>query len=280
MQKCTLFSTMLPTRIMCFLTLFDVCGFYTNSSSFAKRRKYIVFVYFVHFIVISFLTIFFFHLIIQFYPVLGITEAISEFLQYSIGLLTYYLIIFDSILYRRKQQHFWNVLRQIYARFQYQAKTLRSYIIKIVEFFSVTLLIVVVRLSIKSFVDTIIDFAYAVLFKICQLRIFYYIFCLEVIYFQLKIIETELKNIQILSSRSSICFFQWLRKHFEHVYEMVDDLNGSFGWSNVSAISYCFYILLTDLNWFYIHYHDLSHTYCIGKILNYYNSLVFLIFWF
>lgn len=272
---------MLSSRIVCLLTVFDACGFYSGSTFLSKRQKYIYLVYFVHFSMVLFLTLYFCHLIIHFFPKLGVTESISEFLQYSIGLVTYWLIIFDSFFHRHTHRKFYEILEQIYNRFYKSKSTLQSYVIKIVEYFFITLSIVVIRLAINNFVDTVIDFAYTVLFKICQLRIFYYIFCLEIVHSQLKAIEFELKKMQgpiiamnntIMSRPSKISlvrFFelyrlQLIRKHYDCVSQMIGNLNTIFGWSNVASISYCFYLFLTDMNWFYIHHHELSYAYYIG----------------
>lgn len=271
---------MLPSRIVCLLTVFDACGFYSGSTFLSKQRKYIFLVYFVHLSMVLFLTLFFCHLMIHFYPKLGVTEAISEFLQYSIGLMTYWLIIFDSFFHRHTHRNFYEILERIYDRFYMSKFTLRSYVMKIVEYFFITLSIVVIRLAINNFVNTVIDFAYAVLFKICQLRIFYYIFCLEIVHSQLKTIECELKKIQgsvvamnsirSRASKTSLLYFfelhrlQLIRRHYDCVYQMIGNLNKHFGWSNVASISYCFYLFLTDMNWFYIRHHELSYAYCMG----------------
>lgn len=265
---------MFPRRIFCFVTFFDACGFYTHSPLFSKQHTFIYLVILVHFSIVLFLTLFFCRLIVNFYPLLGKAEASSEVIQYLVGLVTYWLILFDSILHRKSHRQFWESLQHLFS-YHYQPKCfLRCYIVKIVEYFCITIGIVVIRLVINSFVDTTIDFAYAVLFKICQLRIFYYLFCLEVVHFQLKTIERELKeisgliitaNIRPRVSKFYLRRLQMIRKRFCCVYELVNHLNKTFGWSHVAAILYCFNLFLTDLNWFYIHHVDLSSTYCAGR---------------
>lgn len=46
---------------------------------------------------------------------------------------------------------------------------------------------------------------------------------------------------------------------------MVYRLNVIFGWSNVAIISFSFYLLLTELNWCYVHFYELSIIHRTGK---------------
>lgn len=281
---------MLPPKVVYLLQFFDLSGFNTKATCLSKQRKYIYFVYVMHISLVLYLTLFFCYLVIHYYPVIqvGILEAISENFQYSFGLATYWLIIFDLFHHRHTNHHFLSNFQKIYSRFPSSSSskcTFQQYIVKLVEYLSVTLLIMIIKLSLNSFMNTFVEISYTIVFKVCQIRIFYYIFCLEVVHFQLKSIESEIQKIQsglkflkknitiqidTLHHESSLLYFfeiyrfQWIRRHFDCVYAMVEHLNEIFGWSNVAAISYCFYLFLTDLNWFYIHYRDLSLTYCIG----------------
>lgn len=285
---------MLPNRIVNTLNLFDICCYDTGSSKLSKNRKIINFIYFVHILLAILLTFFEFRMFIEYYPLLGLSEAFSELLQYSTPLFTYWLIIMDSILHRKSHQHFWESFERIHDQFNCRINyNFRSYFIKFFEFFSVSISIVVIKGVIISFFDFDIECAYAIIFKVVQLRIFYYLFCLEIVHSQLNAIENEVKSIERIRNRLDnrhwylLCtaesdgfhlFALWrLKRMREYVYcvhQMIDILNTMFGWSHVTAILFCFYLLLTDFNWFFIHFNEFSYMYCIGNEaeLNYYLS--------
>lgn len=277
---------MLPNRIVNILNFFDICCYDTGSSKLSKNRKIIHFIYFVHILLAIVLTFFGFHLLVEYYPLLGLSEAFSELLQYSTPLFTYWLIIMDSILYRKSHQHFWKCFERIHDQFNCRINfNFRGYFIKFVEFFSVSILIVAIRAVINEFFEFHIDFAYAIIFKVVQLRMFYYLFCLEIVHSQLNAIENELKSIERIQNRLDnnrqwylLCTVESdgyhlfalrrlkrLREHVYCVYQMIDILNTMFGWSHVTAILFCFYLLLTDFNWFYIHYNQFTYMFCIGN---------------
>lgn len=278
---------MLPKQVVHILNVFDACGFNSGTSKLSKNLVFIYIVHAIHLSMALVLTLFEFHLMTEYYPSLGLTEAISESLQYSAALNTYWLIILDSIIHRKSHQDFWQVLQQIDEYFYCQPNSvIRSYMLKFCVYFMKTISIMVIRLFISSFVDFIVDFAYIALFIICEIRMFYYLFCLEVLHFQMKMVENEVKimmkilnlanikrnkslNIDVISA--SYAFEQqrlkWIRGYFHCVYKMMYLLNEVFGWSHVSGISFCFYYILTESNWFYIHFREISYTHRIGKFV-------------
>lgn len=75
---------------------------------------------------------------------------------------------------------------------------------------------------------------------------------------QLILIQTELKfiNIEDISTRSLVYVLklQKFRTNFYFIYEMLEKMNEIFGWSQVAAILFCFYLILSESNWAYIHF--------------------------
>lgn len=277
---------MLPNQVVHILNFFDLIGgFNSGTSDISKNLEATYVVYAIHVSLAVVLTLFEFHLMADYYPSLGLTEAISESLQYSAALYTYWLIILDSLLHRRAHQHFWEVLQQIDEYFSCQRNSvIHSYLLKLCVYFLKTLSIMVIRLFINSFVDFTVDFAYISLFIVCEIRMFYYLFCLEILHFQMKMVEDEVKimmkilnlanirrnqalNIDVISACYSFEMqrLKWIRGYFHCVYKMMYLLNEIFGWSHVAAISFCFYYILTESNWFYIHFREISFTHRIGK---------------
>lgn len=276
---------MLPNRVVNTLNFFDICCYDTGSSKLSKNRKIIHFIYLVHILLAILLTFFEFQMFIEYYPLLGLSEAFSELLQYSTPLFTYWLIIMDSILQRKSHQHFWKCFERIHDQFNCRINfNFRGYFIKFFEFFSVSISIVVITGVINGLSHFDIECAYAILFEVVQLRIFYYLFCLEIVHSQLNAIENEVKSIERIQNHFDdrqwylLCTVEsddyhlfalrrlkQIREYVYCVYKMIDILNTMFGWSHVTAILFCFYLLLTGFNWFYIHFNQFTYMFCIGN---------------
>lgn len=253
---------MLCKVILYFLTFVDILGFNTGSSKFSQRREIINFIYIVHFILATILTFFNFYLFLKYYPLLGIIQAISEFLQYLLAICTYWWIIFDSIIHCHTHRRFWIFFQKIDTIFHRQLNNyFRFFFIKFHIFFLIEILLIMTRYFCKNF--SIVNFAYAYLFRMCQFRIFYYLFCLEVIQFQLNIIQTKLKLLEY-----NVSNFKWIREYFHHVYEMLNFLNEIFGWSHVAAIFLCFYLILSQWHWVYLHYLSPGYFMRVGNFAN------------
>lgn len=102
-----------------------------------------------------------------------------------------------------------------------------------------------------------------ILVKICEIRVFYYIFCVEVLHCQLKTINHEFKMNESKTVESK--GFKWMRTQYNCVYDMTNFLNEVFGLSQVTEISYCFYIILANMNFLLTHYNDIPRLNAFGK---------------
>lgn len=261
---------MLPKQIVFVLTMFNTFGVCNSGNS--KLSKYQIHIYFVHFFVATFLIWYLCRLTDIYYSKILLLDALSEILQYLTALSTYCLIICDSIAFRREHHEFWTLVQQIDRSYNSQIDiTFRSFTVKFRAYLLKTIIISAYRLCIP-YVDLRIDSAYIYLFIMCEVRMFYYIFCLEILYFQLKAIDKELRTIidEFHANENTLpefpCErFKWVRGYFHCVYRMMYLLNKIVGWSHVSAISYCFFFLLTEIHWYYIHYNILSDLYKICK---------------
>lgn len=92
--------------------------------------------------------------------------------------------------------------------------------------------------------------------KVCHTRIFHYLLYLEIIEKNLEIVQIEVEQL-----------FQTIRDLYEMIFEMVDDLNEIFGYSHLATVWFCFYFLLSDLNFVYFWLHCQSSPDQIGKLL-------------
>lgn len=270
---------MLPKQILCFLTLFDAFGFNSRSTNLSKTQTTIYSIYLVHICLAIIFVVMEIYITFEYYPLLLLTEAISECMQYCVALSTYWLTIFDSCLHQQEHQHFWQLVQDIDLNFCDQRNfKCRNYSIKFAVFLIKTIIIVILRLVVTRYISLIADIAYTFLPIICEIRMFYYLFCLEVIYFQLKMIEKEfiaMKNklfatdVEHYAKPVPFLTFElqrlrWIRSYFHRIYTMMDLLNEIFGWSHVAVISYCFFYILTEMNWLYLNFRIISYARCTG----------------
>lgn len=282
---------MLPNQIVRILNIFSACGFNSGSSNLSRNSQLTKLICCIHITIIVILTFFQLYLIFQYYPSLRLTEEISEIVQYSTALNACWWIVLDNILKNKAHRGFWTILQQIDTNYCSQSRcNFRNFLVKFIEFLSIKIVFIIV-LMIVSFISIIINIAYFTLFTMCAIRMIYYIFCLEVVHFQLKELEDELKAMKIehvdcTSERISmpkssqyyrfeLKRFNWTRGYFHSIYKMVDCLNNAFGWSQVAGIIFCFCFVLTEMHWIYIHYDELREIHRIGKYQNYSFSQLF-----
>lgn len=259
------------------LTIFDVCG--GCNSGLSKLSRYRNCIYFLHSSLAIVLIWYTTRLVEIYYSKILLLEAISECLQYITALSTYCLIIFDSMVFHREHRAFWAILQQIDGSYNSQTEiTFRSYMVKFGAYLLKTILFSTLRLC-TPIVSFDVDAAYIYLFTICEVRIFYYIFCVEILNFQLNAIDQELHETVAVDTVLAAPFprFGWIRAYSHTIHKMSRLLNKVFGWSNVSTISFCFFFLLTEIHWFYIHYKTMLDIY---KICNYFWSFLQFILWF
>lgn len=264
---------MLPKKVLLILYFFDVCGYCTKSTALTKSKIVRKLIFTVHILSATFFTLYLARLAFDLYPLIGLGGTINEMLQYIVGLFTYWLIIFDACLHQNKHQHFWQVIEQIDKEFCSRAPNVSNYLWYLIEYFSVTILLFTLIYFSKILPQVAFTIcAFWTLIIICQLRAFYYIFCMEAVIWQLKMIEHEIivmkhrsltlancnKLTHFVTPRTFYTFdfkrFKWINGYYDYVIEMTKSLNDVFGWSQVASILFYFYSLATDINWYYINF--------------------------
>lgn len=259
---------MLPNLVVHYLNLFDGFAFNSGSSNLARYPKILGMIQAVHILIAISGTFAEFKYILDMYPLFGIMAVINEFLFFLVAFVTFCLIIFDSSYNHRSQKMFWRIFQQIDDHFlnefcNQSGLHFRNYSIVFVEFFTIQSLLMLIN-SIGS-IDWGIVFNYYIVFQ--HIRLFYYIFYLNVMDFQMETIEKELKNIRKFNTAE--CHrFKWIRKNVSIVHEMACQLNEAFGWSNAACILYSFHELLAVKNWISLSFTWISNKESIGKWIN------------
>lgn len=258
---------MFPRCIVILLNFYDLFGYNSRSSSLVNYPIFMGFIRFFHISIIIFLTFIQFRLLNYSIASFGILDMVNDFVQYSAPLYTNWLIIFESIFQQHSHSRFWKIVAQINQQYRGQfEQTYRCYVFKFIEFFVCTItLFWIMFFSMMESMETLnIVLPYLIIIQLFHIRIFYYLLCLEVVQNQLTIIEYEIKNTKY--STNILDTGKKIREHFYRVYELVNLLNGIFGWSQVVAVPCCFYLLLTDCNWLYAHNHSIETSQTIGVL--------------
>lgn len=263
---------MFPKQVKYVLTFFDVFGYNSGSSKLSNRRETANSICFLHFLFALFFTCFTFYLKFRLSPHTQLVELLNHLLQYSSTIYMYWFTIWDSFHNWHEHYRFWEIYRKINKSFQSQRNfACRLFMLKIFSIILTTILsLSIYFLTVKSSAEPITEILAIniILNKLCEIRIFYYLFCLEVIHFQLKSIEIVLKKMckQVnLPPDSNVYRFKWVQQYYHCVYEMAELSNYIFNWSQVAAVSFCFYTLLTDLNWIFIHFNVIPTSHFVGK---------------
>lgn len=267
---------MLQRQIVYILRFFDIWGYLTGFTALSNSRNGSVCVIFGHIFFAVTFTLYEFYLITELSALIGVLNTINELIQYSSALYTYWLIILDSFNYRREHKLFWTLFQRIDDCFLKQNVHLNGYLWQFVEYVLMSVVLYLLICTSNAFPKSNSVYVFIVLITICQIRVFYYIFCLKIVHHQLKTIENEVSmmkiNLNIVQMRQSHQWnvfesnrMRWVQEYHYCVSEMVELLNMCFGWSHAAAILFCFYSFATDLNWFYSNFHKYSLAQCIGK---------------
>lgn len=265
---------MFPRRVKYMLTVFDAFGYNSGSSPLSSHRRTANLICIVHILLALCFTCFTFYLKMQLSSFQRLVELLNHLLQYSSTIYMYWFTIFDSFRRWREHQRFWAIFQKINDNFQSQRDfTYRTLILKfLLIVLTTTASLLISQLTAKIHISmNVILVINLTLIKLCQIRIFYYLFCLEAINFQLKSIEIALREmcegVNFTSHSNDVHRFKWMQQYYHCVYEMAHLSNDIFNWSQVAAVSFCFYAILTDLNWFSVNFRDIPSGHLIGKHL-------------
>lgn len=213
-------------------------------------------------------------------------EAVNSAVQYCAPLFTYWLVIFEAHLQRHSHKRFWEISQQIeygvYGVTHY-SYTLLSFKCKLIEFCVLPKLFIIIHYYIIEYFD-LLSLAYIYLAKFCQIRVFYFMYCLEIVQMHLEHLEHKIENLQniliqthftpletnvkILSESVNSNSFRRIREIYNDVFELASLLNKVFGWSQASAVLFCFYFLMTDLNYVSLYFQNWTAVKSVSELIH------------
>lgn len=255
---------MYPKWMKILLLYFDLWGFNTQFKKFPKHFDRLIFI--VHLILITMATFVIWIFLTR--PVDDKLGSVNDSLKLFAILLVYWLSILELNFKQQIQRKFWKIAQNIDWQFCSRCRlSFRPYILKMV-FYS----LVFILLYQNYFVRLItlnksglywFWFCYTFIYLFRTNQILCYLFYLEFINNQLKMIDYEIseilcvyksgnmKNTKFILEQFHRNRFKWFRKFHNSIYDLCDIVNSLFGWSNVAAIIISFHLILADTNWFY-----------------------------
>lgn len=204
-------------------------------------------------------------LIIFLYLSVPVVEVVNFLIQYSVGMYTYWIIIMESSFLQRDQKQFWTSFEYNVKRFCSYPIDFKCYLLKFTTFLFTSVSLFFTINVLNDLQQSLDNFGYLMLYTICQIRGFYYIFCLKIMSFQVKSIESKIKAITFFSVERQSYQFNQVREFYQKVHEMSLLLNNIFGWSHAALILFCFYKFMTEINWTHVHFHEQSTVEISGK---------------
>lgn len=263
---------MFPSRVRYILTVFDAFGYNSGSTTLSSHRRTANLICILHILLALYFTCFTFYLKMRLSSFTRWVELLNHLLNYSSTIYMYWFTIWDAFRHWREHHRFWTIFRKINDSFQSQRNfTYRTFTLKFVLIIlTTTVSVLISQLTTETYHEmTEIIVVNVTLVKLCQIRIFYYLFCLEAINFQLKSIVIALREMcereSFPSDGGDVHRFKRIQQYYHCVYEMAYLSNDIFNWSQVAAVSFCFYAILTDLNWFSVNFSALASGQLIGK---------------
>lgn len=172
---------------------------------------------------------------------------------YIFLLINYWTIIIESYFSKRAQERFWQIhdLNDVSKDFGQRNSMKRKYLYKYFLHIFLVIAIFFVSSRDKNTSESAIMTYYVLLF-ICNNRLYYFLFYLEVIKFELEQIKIALrKTFQIDCHDKYLRFLKIVRHDYQRIYELCSCMNTFFGWSQFTTILISFYTLLTYFNFIY-----------------------------
>lgn len=278
---------MFSNRINCILVFFDFCGFYSEYRTTTTYRKISFIIFVFHLILCLLFTIYSIQLTIWLNRFSSKLNMVNEMSLFFIVLFNCWVVIIESFHRRKTQRKLWQICHRIdkyYARHD-QVK-LQSFVCKFLEYFIVypILMIYLLRdVMLNAGVHISAILSYSLLLQTCRIRVFFYLFYLELIIYELGLITNELKRkldiYKVNKFLSRTCTvncklnqfersrFKWLREYYLSIQELSNCVNSIFGWSSFLTILFSFNTLFTDINTMYSFGYRKSIFYLVGKLV-------------
>lgn len=251
---------MYPRWLRNLLLYFDLCGFFTHFKHSCHQPKIYLLILFLHIFLASTAT---YHIFIY---LKGISVddklgMLNDVLKYFVLILNYWLSIFESYFKRNTQDKFWKCVTKIDKKLcSHQCFELKNFIIQFKIYSIISILsnvIYFLRLIFRNLLRfRYFWYSYAYLACVLEMRSFYYLFYLEFIKYELKMIDHEIYEMTRVDHKKPMKDFyqnpfKWIRQYYESIYDLGHSTNFLFACSIIVTIILPFHLILVDSNWLY-----------------------------
>lgn len=258
--------------IVFLLRLFDIFGFFTeyptqNNKSYRKRTLLILL---FHFLIAVCTLVIALNCAEKPNSLMSSAFIVNQSIMLHGLLCCYWLSVSESYVQRNVQRKFWSILKQI-DKFYCQKNRIfmRNYCLKLVEFIPT---VIAVDVVIMYYVSRANDsggkfstYLYSqiillIILKIDFLRIFYYLFHVDLIKYELIKIENEVREMMRISRQkcSWVVYnkvlrtrrfhenrYNWLREYYRLVFGLTECMNSVFARSQFASFLFLFNCLFS-----------------------------------
>lgn len=251
---------MFPKWIFCVLICFSLCGFFPHIVKILSRRQCLIFVLLFHILLTAMLMLY----SIQVYTWLDSTTSklnlMVGFSEYFVALITHLANVIEAFVQREYQRKFWRIYKIVDRKYAQQYnQNFRSYSVKFFQHFMFNI-INIYFIRAESILTLCVFVPLALLLAFGRLRIFFYLFYLQLVRFKLRVLAKEAHQNTTYSKQPDPDLktrnrtqhrFKSIRKDYESVCVMNDYINSIFGWSILLTILSSIIYLQSSVSWFY-----------------------------
>lgn len=262
-----------PNYLKILLCYFDIFGVRTEFWSNFTYLKIAGYLKIVHFLLGFLVTI-----CVLKYLTRGINDPLgmmNDVTKHGGSIIVFWITLIEFSVKQSIRRNFWKIFQYIDHFYRsHERFTLRKYLVK---FFFCLLAFSIAFVSylqqIVLFTSTqylYFYFAHLIASLVYLNRVFYYMFCLELIRHELYTVANEIKSVFCMRrtcvlgneyeiNKANNRRFMWIRKYFQSIYDMSNLLNHSFAWSNVIVILFSLQFVAADFIWIYWKIYNKHH---------------------
>lgn len=268
---------MYPKWMYILVCYFDLWGLPTEFQTSEYYKRIVRYTSILHFLLGFIVTI----LLVKYLqrPIDDPLGTLNDVIKHGGSLAVYWLTLIELNAKHRMQKEFWQTFKQIDSLFSsHQHLSMRTYVLKfcicLIAFLFVCVLYLQEIISKTGTEFVYFWFTHFILIMTYLNRVFYHLFCMELIKNELRNIKNETKELVranqsgpfavamgrcLVIEEFQLKRFKWLRDYFQSIHGMCDHLSEMIGWSTVVTIIFSFQLIATDGIWIYWKLYNKQH---------------------
>lgn len=240
---------MSPKWIAYVLNYYMIWGFHSTSSSTIIEKCLSVSIFCLHFSLCTWCSYNYFESFFRILMLLDFLDVLNFMFYYVNCLVAYWFIIFDSYSKRKVQNTFWHIFQQINEHFVSLSEMNNWSCLAILIELTVADVLILLLSVIGDYLSCSGDKAMHFVFT-CAIdhRVFFFLLHIKLIAFEMQRINAELME---MHERRFTQNLKKTRDCYKLVYEMSENMNQIFGWSQLILIMLIYQSYVTFLNYTY-----------------------------